>query len=186
MKISNQALIEELNQKTLTVLEEAQRFLKYDNVTLNWKEQPNEWSILECIEHLNRYGDFYLPEISSQLQHAQKATPQTIFKSSWLGNYFAEILKPTANNKMKTLKPMNPVGSQLDKTTLTKFINQQHQMLQLLQQAQNCNLSTTKTGISVTKLIKLRMGDTFRVVIYHNERHIAQALAVKSRVAIEV
>ena len=33
----------------------------------------------------------------------------------------------------------------------------------------------TKTAISISKLIKLRLGDTFRVLIYHNERHIKQA-----------
>lgn len=78
-------------------------------------------------------------------------------------------------NKMKTIKSMNPVGSNLDKSVLDKFINQQKTLLELLKQAKKVNLTKTKTGISISKWIKLRLGDTFRVVIYHNLRHMIQA-----------
>jgi uncharacterized damage-inducible protein DinB len=47
----------------------------------------------------------------------------------------------------------------------------------LLQSAREVDLNRTKTAISITKLITLKLGDTFRFVITHNERHMAQALA---------
>ncbi|MGB3549023.1 MAG: hypothetical protein WBA17_18760 [Saprospiraceae bacterium] len=37
-------------------------------------------------------------------------------------------------------------------------------------------MNRTKTAVSITKLIRLRLGDTLRVVVYHNQRHVAQAL----------
>jgi hypothetical protein len=49
----------------------------------------------------------------------------------------------------------------------------------LLDKAKNVSLGKTKTGISISKLIKLKLGDTFRFVIYHNIRHIEQAKRVK-------
>lgn len=42
----------------------------------------------------------------------------------------------------------------------------------------NIDLNKTKTAISISKWFKLKLGDTFKVVIYHNERHIAQARKV--------
>lgn len=42
--------------------------------------------------------------------------------------------------------------------------------------AQQVSLNKTKTGISISTWIKLKLGDTFKVVIYHNKRHIVQAL----------
>jgi hypothetical protein len=48
-------------------------------------------------------------------------------------------------------------------------------MLELLEAARTVDLTRTKTGISITNLIKLRLGDTLRVVVYHNWRHIEQA-----------
>jgi len=58
---------------------------------------------------------------------------------------------------------------------LTEFIAQQKQMIQLLNDAENVNLNKVKTSISISKFIKLKLGDTFRFVIYHNLRHIEQA-----------
>ena len=78
-------------------------------------------------------------------------------------------------NKMKTFKDKNPLGSKLDKSTIERFISQQEQVLNLLDKSRKIDLSKTKTAISISKLIKLRIGDTFRVVIYHNERHLVQA-----------
>jgi hypothetical protein len=70
---------------------------------------------------------------------------------------------------------MDPVGSQLNKSVLTTFLKQQQELLRLLEQAKTVDLTRTKTSISISSWIKLRLGDTFRVVIYHNQRHMEQA-----------
>ncbi|MGB0929892.1 MAG: DinB family protein [Chitinophagales bacterium] len=182
MKATNEVLIEDLMDRTKGVLNEANLFLQIEPEGLNWKASEKEWSILECIEHLNRYGDFYLPEITQRIAAASKKEGNMVFKSGLLGNYFAKGMLPKEKlNKMNTFKSMNPSGSQLDKSTLEKFINQQKQMLDLLQQARNIDLNKTKTSISISTLIKLKLGDTFRVVIYHNQRHIVQANKVKEK-----
>ena len=82
--------------------------------------------------------------------------------------------------KMKTFKSMNPSGSKLDKNVLTRFISQQKKILELLDRSRKVSLNKTKTSISISKFIKLKLGDTFRVVIYHNERHVEQARRVMS------
>ena len=45
----------------------------------------------------------------------------------------------------------------------------------LLNQAREVDLTKTKVPISLTRFIKLRLGDTFRFFVYHIERHILQA-----------
>jgi len=68
------------------------------------------------------------------------------------------------------------MGGQLDSVAVIKeFLEQQQQILRILEVSKNIDLTGTKTAISISKLIKLRLGDTLRVVIYHNERHIQQA-----------
>ena len=179
MKIENKALIEDLINRTKDYLNQAETFRQQPIEALNWKENVEKWSVLECFEHLNRYGDFYLPEIAQRIKAAPANQSTTIFKSGLLGNYFAESMLPKEKlNKMKTFKSMNPAGSQLDKSTLDKFIQQQKQMLDLLEQARSVSLSKTKTSISISKWIKLKLGDTFRVVVYHNYRHMLQAATV--------
>ena len=76
---------------------------------------------------------------------------------------------------MKTFKDKNPINSQLDISCIDKFIANQQIMLQLLAKSKHLNLQKVKTNISISTLIKLRLGDTLRFVIYHYQRHLDQA-----------
>tara|TARA_R110000868_G_scaffold79850_4_gene227066 strand:+ start:63259 stop:63825 length:567 start_codon:yes stop_codon:yes gene_type:complete len=175
MEIASKDLLKDLLERSQDYKAKAEQFQKLPLETLNWKASPESWSILECLEHLNRYGDFYIPVIEKQLKASRHRSSKT-FKSGWLGNYFASTMLPKEKlNKMKTFSSMNPKGSSLDMGVLTKFIAQQQDLIQLLTLASQADLSKTKTAISISKWIKLRLGDTFRVVIYHNQRHIVQA-----------
>src|SRR5690606_40982799 len=101
---------------------------------------------------------------------------EKVFKRGWIGNYFAQSMLPKEKlNKMNTFKAMNPIHSNLNKAVIDVFIDQQNQILKLLTAAEHINLNKVKTSISITKMIKLKLGDTFRFMIYHNERHIVQA-----------
>lgn len=176
MRTTSNELIEDLISRTKSTLNAVDEFRNSSQKELNWKENPESWSVLECLEHLNLYGDFYLPEIRRRIQEAKARGASPEFKSGLLGNYFAESMLPKEKlNKMKTFKDKNPAGSRLDKTVLSRFIEQQKEMLELLKKAREVNLTKVKTSISITKLIKLRLGDTLRVVIYHNQRHVVQA-----------
>lgn len=175
MKISTTALLEELKNRTGQHLRYAESLLLKPEDELNFRVAADSWSILECLEHLNRYGIFYIPEISRKMSYS-KETPASEFRPGILGNYFAKSMLPKEKlNKMKTLKVMNPIHSQLNKEVVHNFIIQQQQLLDLLEKSKHINLEKTKTAISISKRITLKLGDTFRFVIYHNARHIAQA-----------
>lgn len=175
MTISSEKLLSNLIERTQRNIEHAEKYHHLSEESLNWKTNKESWSILECLEHLNLYGDFYIPEITKRMQQS-KTIPRENFKSGFLGNYFAEMMLPkNPIKKIKTFKDKNPAGSKLDSSTIDRFLTQQEQILVLLDKAKHVDLSKIKTAISISKLIKLKLGDTFRVVIYHNDRHIAQA-----------
>jgi hypothetical protein len=174
MKIKSEDLILELVETTKQNVNLAVTLKTKSSFELNWKENQTAWSILECLEHLNRYGHFYIPEIDKAINESKNKS-ELVFKSGFLGDYFAKSMLPKANlNKMKTFKDKNPLNSNLDRNTIDRFINQQIKILDLLDKAKKISLNKVKTNISVTKLIKLRIGDTFRIVIYHNIRHLKQ------------
>jgi hypothetical protein len=175
MTQKSEDLIIDLTKRVNESIEAVKSLQQLDQTLLNARLNEQSWSALECIEHLNRYGAFYIPEINQRLKSAKKENSEN-FKSTWLGNYFAVSLLPKEKlNKMKTFKSMNPMGSQLDHSTITTFLRQQKELLELLELAKTVNLNRVKTNISISKWIKLKCGDTFRVVIYHNQRHIEQA-----------
>ncbi len=178
MKENAITLIDDLKNRVEHAKRQAQQFENAPIEQLNWKASKNSWSILECLEHLNMYGDFYLKEIEDKMLSGKDHSPVEIFKSGWFGNYFANALAPkegAVTNKMKSPKDKVPDHSKLDKRTVGQFIKQQDRMLSLLDQAKKVNLMKIKTNLSISTLIKTRLGDTFRFVIYHIERHMIQA-----------
>lgn len=156
----------------------------FKNLTLeqlNFQKTIDQWSILQCLEHLNLYGDFYLPEIEKQILANTNTPHRAMFKSGLIGNYFANLMKVQNGKikKMKSPKDKAPNPSGLTITTVDRFLKQQERLTVLLNQARTIDLVRTKVPISLTTYIRLRLGDTFRFFIYHIERHVLQAERMK-------
>ena len=171
-------LIDSLLESTLESNNIANRLLELPLLELNKRSHSESWSALECLEHLNLYNEFYLPEINNRMKEKRHLKATEIFIPGWLGNYFANTMK--VNNgkfkKMKTFKDKNPLGSELNYDVIHQYLKNQLQMVEHLNNSRNINLNKVKTNITISKLIKLKLGDTFRFLTYHNERHIIQAL----------
>lgn len=174
--MNQNALINDLQERTRKMIQVAMGFRELPSKTLNAKSSPRTWSILECLEHLNRYGDFYLPELEEKLLRAKHRNKDLPFKSGWFGEKTVQDMLPKDDQarKMKTFSSKDPAGSALTLTTIDRFIKQQQQMLHLLNTAKKIDLSSINTRITLP-LIKFKLGTTFRFVIYHNERHMWQA-----------
>lgn len=175
MKTSSENLILDLKERTRYHISQVEIFRQHPLDDLNWRNNPTRWSVLECIEHLNMYGDYYLPVIEREI--VRNSSPaKAEYKPGLLGNYFANMMLPgERSRKIKTLKDKDPIGSTLDKKTLNRFLVQQEKTLELLEKGKTVNLNRIKIPISIATWIKLNLGDTFRVIIYHNQRHIEQA-----------
>lgn len=143
------------------------------------QKQPSDggWSIAQVLEHLNFYSGHYIKAIEEKL-HRNQTQPREIFKPGWFGNYFTNMMKPlpdnTVKNKIKAMKNATPPPGIDGKAALNKFIADQHLLLNLLQIAKSADLNKLRIPTSLTKLIKLNLGDTFRFFIAHEQRHMVQ------------
>lgn len=172
--MQSEKLIQTLLEQTRQIINQAEKLKSYDLNTLTWKENEISWSVLECLEHLNLYGDFYLPQMESKIKNSSTKT-DIEFKSGILGNYFAKSMLPKEKlNKMKAFKDKNPLNSNLNKTVIDRFITQQIKLLDLLNQSRNVSLNKVKIQTSISSLIKLKLGDTFQFLIKHIIRHLKQ------------
>ena len=167
-------LIEGLIEQTKQIISQVEAIKNQELNSLTWKQKPDSWSILECLEHLNLYGYFYLPQINEKINQS-KTTHQVDFKSGVLGNYFAQSMLPKKKlNKMNTFKDKNPVNSNLNKTVIDTFLKQQHTIIDLLNRSKKVNLNKVKIATTLSRLIKLKLGDMFAFLINHNIRHFKQ------------
>jgi len=174
-KVKAKELLDQLEAKVESHLNEAIR--SFQNLSEEKLLRPaanGGWSIAQCLEHLNRYGDYYLPAIKKGLAKGFPSTEH--FKSSWLGNYFTRMMDPqTGKKKITTFKEYSP-APQLDAyAVVAEFIRQQEVLLELLRTAPSRDLNKIKVPISISRWIKLKLGDVFQFLIAHNERHMQQA-----------
>jgi hypothetical protein len=178
MKAENQVLIAALLSKTEKSISEALYLKTLSSEQLNFKNHAQEWNALQCLEHLNLYGDFYLPKIEAQILKQKPGKGKLSFKGGMLGNYFANMIQVKGNKvrKYKAMKHMTAESGLLVTLTIERFLKQQELLKVLLKQCLNIDLNKPKVETALSRFIKLNMGDTLRFMVYHTERHMLQAL----------
>ena len=180
--MQSEKLLQTLLAQTRQIISQVDDLTTHSLHILTWKKNKTSWSILECLEHLNLYGEFYLPQMENSIANSNTRVDLE-FKSGFLGNYFAKSMLPKDKlNKMKTFKDKNPLNAILDKTVIDKFINQQIKLMELLNQAGNVSLNKIKIETSISSIIKLKLGDTFQFYINHIIRHLNQI----DRILVEI
>jgi hypothetical protein len=175
----SEIFLDNISKQVESTIIEVEKLKHLDNSKLTWRENDHAWNILECIEHLNLYGQFYLPQIALKIQESNSAS-ETEFKPGILGNYFSKSMLPkTKLNKMKTFKDKNPINTILDIGVIDLFLNQQQQLLQIIYQAQKVSLNKVKIETSISSWIRLKLGDALQFYVNHILRHLEQIERIK-------
>ena len=177
MRVLKASLLQDLSQRIEQQGRQLAEIKALDLAILERRPKLGAWSCLECLEHLNIYGRFYLPEIKRAMAEARPQDQGAWFKSGWLGNYFARSVAPQEQGGMKAMKAFKAAvpPSELGWQVVQEFEQQLAQWPEILAKAQHLDLIKTKTAISLSAWIRLRLGDSLRVVLYHQDRHLAQA-----------
>lgn len=187
-KYNSQQLLLQLQSAVRAQIAEATRLRQEDPALLLEQPEAGKWSVIQALAHLNIYGDFYLPAISQALT-ANKAA-RTYFKSGWLGNYFVKLMQPDATGnigkKMKATARHRPSFHVDANPVVQTFLQQQYLLLELLEQARSKDLNSLRTPISIAPFITLRLGDTFRFLVAHQERHFQQIQRTLLQVRIQI
>lgn len=172
--MKSEDLIQSQIEQTRLIINEVEKLRANNLHSLTWKQNLSSWNILECIEHLNLYGKFYLPQIEDSINQTNTKN-EVNFKTGILGNYFVTSMLPKEKlNKMKTFASKNPLNVYLEKTVIDTFIHQQLKLIELLNKSKYVSLNNVKIKTSLSSLIKLKLGDTFQFIINHNIRHLKQ------------
>jgi hypothetical protein len=171
--MNNQSLIDQLQSSVNDgIVWVENELLAKDASVLNFKPTAEQWSVLECLEHLNRYSRYYNHHLEVAFN---KATNSKAFRPGWLGGYFTRSVAPENAKPMKTRPHLNPVGSKLDKGVALEFLEHQRQLLQLLSKARKANLNKRAIRVEVMPIIRIKTGDALSFLIAHQDRHLQQA-----------
>lgn len=173
----------DLKEIVRQVMEE---FVPLDLQQLNEKEHSEKWSILECFQHLNLYARYYLQHIDLGIQgeKSKGLESSAIYKPTWIGKLSIQSVHPQNRKKQKTFKQMNPINSKLDKGVLDEFLIHQGKLQELVESARMININKGKVSVEFFRLLKMNIGDTLQFIVVHQQRHLLQAMEVKSKVRV--
>ena len=161
---------------------------KLSDNQLNWVPNPGVWSIRQVLAHLNEYGNYYHPVISKRIELTRFTSTKEAFISSPLGRSAWKSMKlgkaKNVKRKFKAPKDYNPI---LNKSIVTgseieSFMKHQNDLLSIIDKSRNVNIRRVKIPISISKIVRLRLGDALLFVVYHNQRHVQQILNLRNSV----
>jgi hypothetical protein len=95
-------------------------------------------------------------------------------KSAWKSMKLGRL--NNVKRKFKAAKGNNPIlhPSIILGDELARFVKHQRRLLEIIDEASKVNMRRVKIPISISKIIRLRLGDALLFVVYHNERHMQQ------------
>ena len=173
-RFQKKALIDQLKLDVQQVIRQVEQQTHPAGELLNRQPGPGSWSAAQVLEHLNFYNRFYLPRLEQKLNMKDA---NGSFKPGWLGNYFTKMMAPKADgaiaNKMSAPKNAQPETNLNAARVVAEFLEGQSQLLSLLDRAVQADLNQ-RIPTSISSLIRLKSGDTFRFLVAHQQRHMAQ------------
>jgi hypothetical protein len=180
-------LFNESEKITHSNLEFTQKQLSnLSDIQLTWKPSDSTWSIHEIIAHLNEYAAFYHPAFTKKISLTRYRNPRINFISSPLGKSAWKSMQlgqlKNIKRKFNAARNFNPIFNKdlIKGDDIQIFKRFQQELLTILESAKSVNIQRAKVPTSISKFVRLRLGDAFLFVIYHNQRHIQQAMNLMS------
>jgi len=171
-------LIDKLQSDVKQLIAAAEHLQQADAVKLSYPPAEGSWSVAQCLEHLNAYNRYYLPQIVKATTVVSKDL-NAWFTPGMFGDRFTRMMMPKnvfeITNKMKASKSYTPQRGLNVEAVFKEFFEHQNKLLLLLEVSRKRNMSSIRIPVSISKFLKLKLGDTFRFLIAHEQRHIIQA-----------
>ena len=138
---------------------------KLSDNQLKWRPNPGVWNVSEVLSHLNEYSRYYHPTFEKKIKNTRFTSTKEAFISSPLGRSAWKSMKlGNAKNIKRKFKAPKGYNPSLDSSLITErefedFIKHQEDLTGIFELAQNVNLKRVKIPISISKIVRLRLGD---------------------------
>ncbi len=178
-RFNKEELLNVLKNQVEIIAEEVRKLQVLDSNILSKKPATDKWSVVECLEHLNKTSEVYLPQLNGGLEN--DSTMHASYRAGFIGNFFVKGILPKKEQvtfKMKTFAVLDPVdeisGSLTSDTVFDQFLTDQDDYLEIIERSRTADIKKPKIISAAGSILKLRFGDALRFVIAHEQRHLVQ------------
>lgn len=146
----------------------------------NWRPSPKQWSISECLAHLNVVDGLDVPAVRDAIEAGRTAglTGTGPFRYGFLSRSFVRLSEPPVKLRFKAPKVYRPPSGEPKDKVVAEFIAIHDQLLELVSKSNGLDLARVKVGTQFPYL-KFSLGQRFALLTAHDRRHLRQAWEVR-------
>ena len=157
------------------------RFSPLAATQLNWRPQPDAWSVAQCLDHLIVANTTYRDSIVAPLREG-RYQPNFWARLPGLPRVFGPLLiralRPDSKRRLKAPASFAPSASEIDPKIVRRFIDHQFELVDWMESCRDKTPERTIVSSPALAPITYSLLDAFRIIVVHQHRHLAQARRV--------
>ena len=140
-----------------------------------------QWSIAECLVHLNLSSETFLGEINKACVEARPRQLQCggPFRKDLRGRVFRWFMMPPARIKVRTSSILEPSMIGPVDRVLPRFLELQRELQKSIEEAGGLDLNRIMITSPISKLIRYNLFACFEIILAHELRHLWQIEHIK-------
>lgn len=173
-----------LDELTLNIEEVSREvkeaFAKLNSAQLNWKPNPDSWSIGQCLDHLIKSNQPLISTVEAVKQSSGRPSlwERVPLLPRLFGKLVVDAVSPEAARKLKAPDKFQPRSSDIDGDVVRRFLDTQKAVLDLMRSTAHMDLKRIIITSPASSVITYSIFDGYRVISNHEQRHLAQAKRV--------
>jgi len=148
-----------------------------------WTPDQREWSIGQCLEHLNRTGEMLLSACAgpiAQLRQDNETTEEP-FTYGFIARKFLRTLEPPPKQRFRSPKTYRPAEVKSLAEESERFMALQDRYIELLREANGLDLTAVKVASPAARWLRFPAAVWLASIPPHERRHLWQARQVKNK-----
>jgi DinB family protein len=146
---------------------------------LNWRPTEQAWSVGQCLEHLHKTNQVYLPPIAASLD-GQSPSPVNEITPGWFGRLFIRTYIDPATQRARGRAPRKSAPLRhVDPAILDLFLRSNDAARDLVRRASAYDVNRIRFVNPFIPVIRFTVGTGLEIVWKHQRRHLLQADRVR-------
>ena len=146
----------------------------------NWRPSPKQWSICECLSHLNLADSLDLGKVRSEIDRARAVgiVGQGPFHYGFLSRRFVKFMDAPPGIKVRAPRVYTPNSGEPKDKVVPEFMRVHDRLLDLVACSNGLDLARIKIPAPAGPF-KFSLGQHFALIAAHDRRHLWQAWEVR-------
>lgn len=141
---------------------------------LAWAPEPGRWSVGEHVSHLRTLNTRYLEGIDRAIADARAhgRTGFGAYRPGLVGGFLTRLMEPPVKRRMKTPAVFVTEGAHDWAAELAGYHATHEALEERLHAAGGVDLNRARVASPATRLLRLKLGDVFSLLMAHDRRHL--------------